>query len=107
MIIANGTIEKKRKTVSGIDPATGYPNAPAEAKWSEPIPCQYTANSHNNLGRVNGEHFKLAQYSILIEQQPFRAEQIRLKDRCGNIIGEYSVIQAEPLDAVCQIRIIV
>lgn len=105
MIIQNGTIEVKRKTGGGIDPETGYPQKPGVVGWGCPIPCQYSANKRNNLGRVNGEHFIVAQYEILIEQQPFAAEQVRLIDRAGCIIGEFSVMQVEPLDAVCELRI--
>lgn len=108
MIIENGTIELKRKTVTGeLDPATGYPMKPRYVDWSKPIPCQYTANRYNNLGVVNGEHFKTAEYSILIEEQPFEGEQLRLKDKAGHLVGEFSIIQVEPLDAVCEIRILV
>ena len=72
-----------------------------------PDTLSYPANKYSNVGRVNGEHFKTAEYSVLIEAQPFDAEQIRLKNRCGNIVGEFSVISAESLDAVCQIRILI
>ena len=92
MIIQNGTIEVKRKTGGGIDPE---------------IPCQYSANKYNQLGRVNGEHFTTAQYSVLIEEQQFTAEQVRLKDRAGNVVGEFSVISVEPLEAVSELRIMV
>lgn len=107
MIIQNGTIEIKQKTGGGINPDTGYPNKPGSVSWGEPIPCQYSANKRNNLGRVNGEHFTMAQYEILIEQQPFVAEQIRLKDIAGKSVGEFSIMQVEPLDAVCELRILV
>lgn len=108
MIIENGTIELKRKTVTGeLNPETGYPMKPRYVDWSQPIPCQYTANRYNNLGVVNGEHFKTAEYSILIEEQPFEGEQLRLKDKSGHLVGEFSIIQVEPLDAVCEIRILV
>lgn len=107
MIIQNGTIEVKQKTGGGINPDTGYPNKPGSVYWGEPIPCQYSANKRNNLGRVNGEHFTVAQYEILIEQQPFTAEQIRLKDIAGKSVGEFSIMQVEPLDAVCELRILV
>lgn len=109
MIIQNGFIEAKEKVVGGIDPATGFPIKAANSAYSAPIPCQYTANTYNQLGRVNGEHFTIAHYSILIEQQPspFIAEQVRLKDMDGRVIGEYSVMSAETLDAVCEIRLIV
>lgn len=108
MIIPNGTIELKRKTSGGgIDPETGFPLKPASASWGDPIPCQYTANRYSNLGRVGGEHFKTAEYSVLIELQPVEGEQLRLKDRRGGLVGEYSIIQVEPLEAVCELRITV
>lgn len=108
MIIENGTIELKQKTSGGgIDPTTGYPVKPVSVGWGDPIPCQYSANKYNNLGRVNGEHFKTAEYSVLIEEQPFDAEQLRLKDRAGNVVGEFSIIQVEPLEAVRELRILI
>lgn len=107
MLIQNGTIEFKTKTGGGINPETGYPVKPVNVSWSEPIPCQYSANKYNNLGRYNGEHFIVAQYVVLIEEQPFAAEQIRLKDLAGKVIGEFSVIQIEPLEAVCELRILI
>lgn len=108
MIIDNGTIELKQKTSNGgIDPNTGYPKKSVSVLWGNPIPCQYVANQYNNLGMVNGEHFKTAKYAILIEEQPIESEQLRLKDRDGGVIGEFSIIQVEPLEAVCEIRIFV
>lgn len=107
MIIQNGTIEAKQKAGGGINPETGYPNKPTSATWEAPIPCQYSANKYSNLGRVNGEHFTTATYTVLIEEQPFTAEQIRLKDLAGKVIGEFSVIQVEPLNAVCELRILI
>lgn len=105
MIIVNGTIEAKHKTGGGgLDPVTGYPKK-AEASWGEPIPCQYIPNQHNKLGVVNGEHFTIASYTVLIEEQEFNAEQIRLKDRTGTLLGEFSIMQVEPLEAVCEIRL--
>ena len=106
MIIANGTIELKQKSGGGIDPETGYPVKPS-VTWGDPIPCQYTANKYDNLGRANGEHFKVAEYSVLIEEQPVDTEQLRLKDRDGNVVGEFSIIQAELLEAVCEMKILV
>lgn len=105
MIIANGTIEVKSKTVGGLN-KKGYPQK-AEATWGEPIPCQYIPNKHNKLGVVNGEHFTVAQYTVLIEEQEFNAEQIRLKDRTGKELGEFSIMSVEPLEAVCEIRLLI
>lgn len=106
MIIANGTIEVKSKTGGGLNPETGYPQKATET-WGEPIPCQYIPNKHNKLGVVNGEHFTVATYTVLIEEQEFNAEQIRLKDRTGNSLGEFSIMQVEPLEAVCEIRLMI
>lgn len=111
MIIANGTIEVKRKTTTGtgLDPETGFPIAPSRVSWDSPIECQYSANRYDKLGRAQGEHFTVASFTILIEeQQPlFEAEQVRLKDRNGKLLGEFSVLAIEPLEAVCQTRIMV
>ncbi len=106
MIIVNGSIEVKHKQGGGIDPTTGYA-IPAASEWGEPIPCQYYYTLYNQLARVNGEHYTARAYTILIEQRTFTAEQIRLRDRLGNIVGEFSIQQIEPLDAVGQYRILV
>lgn len=109
MIIPNGTIEIKSKTEGGINPLTGYPVKSSEVSWGKPIDCQYSANKYDKLGKVNGEHFTVAQYSILIEEQPIgEFEQIRLTDSLtGKSLGEFSVIQVEPLEAVCELKIMV
>lgn len=111
MIIQNGTIEVKTKTGGGIDPETGYP-VKGEAAWGEPIPCQWIPDrndrfgrSNDMLGRINGEHFIIAHYVVLIEAQPFNAEQVRLRTLDGRDLGEFSLMYVEPLDAVCQIRL--
>ena len=106
MIIANGTIEIKTKTGGGIDPVTGYPVAPSVG-WGEPIPCQYRANKYSNRGKSNGEAFTVASYEILIEEQPFESEVLRLRDKAGKEVGEFPIIEVEPLEAVTQIRITV
>ena len=104
MIIQNGTIEVKTKTGGGIDPETGYP-VKGEASCGDPIPCQWIPNRNDMLGRINGEHFIIAHYVVLIEAQPFNAEQVRLRTLDGRDLGEFSLMYAEPLDAVCQIRL--
>ena len=107
MIIPNGTIQVKRKTAGGIDPATGYPVAPT-AEWGEPVPCQWAANKFDRLGRVGGEHFTVASFSVLIEWRPLGGvEQVRLRDLAGRELGEFSIMSVEPLEAVGQLRIMV
>lgn len=104
MIIQNGTIEVKTKTGGGIDPQTGFP-VKGEEQWGEPIPCQWLPNRNDRLGRANGEHFTIASYVVLIDEQPFDAEQVRLRTLDGQDLGEFSLMYAEPLEAVCQIRL--
>lgn len=111
MIIANGTIAIKQKSSSGgIDTATGFP-LKTVASWGVPIPCQYRAVKFSYLGRAaEGSAFTLASYEILIETSgdaPFKGEQIRLSDEHGSVLGEFSIVQVEPLRAVCQTKIIV
>lgn len=111
MIISNGYIQPKHKAVTTqavIDPATGHPRKGAvEASWGERIECQYSANRYNALGRVLGEPHTERSYEILIEAQPFAAEQVRLLNLAGGTVGEFSIISATPLDAVGQIKLLV
>lgn len=109
MIIPNGTIEFITNTAGGLD-KDGYP-VKSGTTYGPVIPCQYIANNRNTLGRSNGEAFIKANYQILIEWLDYKAdgktERLRLKSRSGVEIGEYSVMNIEPLDAVCQVRILV
>lgn len=109
MIIQNGTIEFKVKTPGIIDPDTGYPSQATGVSWSKSIPCQYLPNNRNNLGRVKGERFTTATYTVLIEEQQLpQSEQIRLTDQNGKILGEFSLIAPpEALEAVGEIRLLV
>lgn len=111
MIIANGTIEFKDKVqAGGIDETTGYP-VKGETAYEPPIPCQYLAVSLNLQAQTSagGEHFTKVSWTIYIDMQPLpnKGEQIRLRDHKGNVVGEYSITQVEPLEAVDEIRIYV
>ncbi len=109
MIIQNGNIQFKEKNPGKIDPETGYPSKPATAGWGKPIPCQFIPNNRTNLGRVNGERFTTASYTVLVEEQPLPAsEQVRLTEMGGKVLGEFSLIAPpEPLEAVGEIRILI
>lgn len=109
MIIVNGFIQPKQKTPSEpvIDPKTGFPQKPEDAEWGKPIECQFSATRYNALGKASGEPYTSQSYEILIEAQPFVAEQIKLHNLAMEAIGEFSVISATPLDAVGQIKILV
>lgn len=107
MIIQNGTIEFKTKTAGGIDPETGIPSNRLPWPGANLFHDQFKAKKFNQLGIIKGEHFTVASYEILIEEQPVSSEQLRLKDLSGKEIGTFSIIQAEPLEAVCEVRILV
>lgn len=106
MIIPNGTIRFKVKSGGGIDPVTGHAQKPTSS-WGEPIPCQYTANSYNRLARVMGEASTQQSYEILIEEQHIPSEQLKLTDDRAGEVGDFSIRQVEPLNAVCEMRILV
>lgn len=108
MIIQNGTIEVKCKRGIGIDPETGHPLVPISEQWGQPIPCQYIPVVNLQARDINGEHVTRATYEVLIEEHPICcAEQVRLRDMAGCAKGEFSVISATPLDAVCEVRILI
>lgn len=109
MIIENGTIEFKQKATAKIDPETGYPQKPTSVGWGKPIPCQFLPINRNLLAKTLGEPITKATYTVLIEEQPLpEAEQLRLKDRTGKNIGEFSLIAPpESLEAVAEIKILI
>lgn len=107
MIIPNGTIEFITKTGSGVD-AQGYP-VKGVKEYLNPIPCQYIFNGYNQLSSSSGEAFTRQRYTILLEHANVEGftERIRLKNKAGKEVGEFSIEMVEPLDAVCQTKIIV
>lgn len=107
MIIANGTIEFLVSKTGGGLSAQGYPQ-PAAKVWGAPVPCQYSTLHVNLQGKVQNEPASTPSYSIIIEDTTFETEQLRLTDsKTGKKLGEFSIVQVEPLDAVCQMRITV
>lgn len=113
MIIPNGYIEFI--TVKGVtlDETTGHPVTAKDVEYGELIPCQYQAASLNALALSNGESVTKASYNIYIESYYMESmwveatERLRLSDRNGNAVNEFSIIRTEPLDAVCQYKIVV
>lgn len=105
----NGVLEFKLKSAGSIDPETGYPTKATAVGWSKPIPCQYTPNNRMNLGRVNGERFTTATYTVLLEEQELPdSEQVRMTDRYGTILGEFSLMAPlERLVSVGRIKMLI
>mgnify|MGYP004470028089 CR=1 FL=1 len=107
MIIANGTIEVLYKQGGGIDKATGLPLTPIKA-WSKQIECQYyPAEMNLQVRSIPGSNYAILKWVILIDKQPFRGEEIQLRNHDGDLIGLYAIKSIEALDAVCQIKITV
>lgn len=107
MIIQNGYIESVTLFDGGLDATTGHPTA-GKKEYGELIPCQFYASHYNAQARSNGEPVTSASWIILIESLwDFDADILRLLDINGKIIGEFSILRKEPLDAVCEVRIYV
>lgn len=112
MIIANGTIEVKTITDTAIEyDEFGIPNESGKvAKWGSPIECQYRAVNLDYVAVTNDlSPHTLASYEILIEDSmiPFDAVALRLRDKDGNEVEEFSIVRMIPIDAVSQIKIVV
>lgn len=108
MIIVNGSIEVRVGVPQsgGYDPQTRYPVRPSPESWGPAIECQYSVARCDKQARADGGPFSDVSYSVLIEgEQPFTGERLRLRDREGALLGEFSVRAAERLDAVGQIRL--
>ena len=105
MVIVNGCIQINEKANGGLD-ENGNPVRQPET-LSEPIPCRISVAKRDNLGKINGNAFTDASYTILLEQShPFEAEQVRLT-QYGHDLGMFSVKRAEYLEGVGAIQIIV
>ena len=107
MIIENGTIQFKCKSLPTRDKQTGYFLFAKSPEWSEPVPCQYIPSRRDNLAVTSqGEHYTNTGYTILVDIcHPVVSEQIKLTSDCGETLGEFSVISVEDLVAVGQRRI--
>lgn len=108
MIIENGTIEVLTVVGGGLDEQTGFP-CPQEESYGTPIPCQFSPVRYNATAHRDGEPVTQKSFSILIEEQPqeFAADRVRLTNSAGRVIGEFSVISVEALEAVGQVKITV
>lgn len=105
MIFPNGTIETKIKSGGGFNNA-GYPIKPDE-KWSNPIQCHFRSANCNLNGIAKGESFTDVSYEIIIYEQSYEGEILKLRDSEGNVIGEYSAIKIDKLSIVGRIKILV
>lgn len=92
------------KVVSGFN-EYGEPIGNTE-EWSEPVPCSIKTNSDNKNGRYEDGVFRMASFTVLVEQMDFPYNKVRL-ERHGEHLGEYKVLNAEPLETVGRTKITV
>lgn len=104
MIIANGTLQIVGTTGGGLK--NGNPVKVQEI-LGEPIPCNFTTNKNDHLGRYEGGTFTRAKFVILIDMQDFNAEYVVLNTIRGVKVGKFRVQDAQFLDAVENVKITV
>lgn len=100
----NGILRYEILVEGGIDDY-GEP-IPEHSEWSEPIDCSINTNSDNRLGRYEDGVFRIASFTIMIELADFPYNSIKL-ERLGEDLGEYKVLNAEPLTSVGRTKITV
>ena len=100
----NGTLRYEVLIGGGIN-EYGEP-IPARSEWSEPIDCSIKTNSDNRIGRYEDGVFRMASFTIMIEIAEIPYNSVKL-ERLGEYLGEYQIINVEPLTSVGRIRITV
>lgn len=71
-----------------------------------PIPCAIVTNTDNRKGVYEDGEFRQASYTILIEEQAFHHDRIKLQ-RGREELGEFRVLRAMPLLTVGRVEILV
>ncbi len=71
------------------------------------IPCNFTTNKNDHLGRYEGGTFTRAKFVVLIDMQEFDAEYIILNTARGAKVGKFRVQDIQSLDVVGNVRITV
>lgn len=113
MIFPNGYVRFYEAGPGGgvsLDPVTGFPAAAGGGLgdgWGARVLCQYVPQRMDNVGRVEGERFRLARWEVFMDLP--RAERrglCRLEDRDGRLVAEGEVIAWERLEAVAQVRML-
>ncbi len=82
---------------------------PTEATtvWSDPIACSIKTNSDNRKGKYEDGEFRMASFTVLIENdETAQFDRVKLT-RHSEELGEYRVMNREPLTTVGRIQIVV
>lgn len=105
MIVENGYITPKIKTGGGRG-ADGKPVKPSVG-WGEPVLANITVNKNSLVGKSNGNTFTVASYEVLIEASKYESESVMLSYLDGENLGEFSVMEIVPMQAVGMVKILV
>lgn len=104
MIIPNGHIAFDASVAEGVD-SLGYP-IPVVEKWGAAMECQYLPTT-NKQARANDEAITAQSYVVYVDRLlMLPSERVKLSDRQGNEVGQFSVRSVEHLDAVCQTKLV-
>lgn len=80
----------------------------ASSEWSEPIYCSIKTNSDNRKGKYEDGNFRQASFVVLMETQEIPTGSNRVKlTRLTEDLGEYDIINIEPLLTVGRLQILV
>lgn len=107
MIIENGYIRLVQ--VKGGGMKGGIPQPVVEVA-SDTIPCNIKTIKHNRQGTTIDSVFTQASYEVLVDSvimPRFEAEYVLLTDSRGNELGKFSIQDAQHLDSVGVIKVIV
>jgi hypothetical protein len=105
MDIENGTLIPIIAIPAGRD-ENGY-MVPAYSASGDPIRCYIKTVKTNNVGKQDGNHFKIASYEVLIDLIPFASTRVRLSCDDRGDLGEFAVISIIPMSIVNLLKILV
>ncbi|MDD3945021.1 MAG: hypothetical protein PHS38_09940 [Bacteroidales bacterium] len=105
MDIENGTLTPIIAIPAGRD-ENGY-MVPASSAPGDPIRCYIKTVKTNNVGKQEGNYFKIASYEVLIDNIPFASTRVKLSCDDRGDLGEYAVISTIPMQAVNLLKILV
>jgi hypothetical protein len=105
MDIENGTLIPIIAIPAGRD-ENGY-MVPADSTFGDPIRCYIKTVKTNNVGKQDGNHFKIASYEVLIDLIPFASTRVRLSCDDRGDLGEFAVISIIPMSIVNLLKILV
>ena len=105
MEIENGILTPMVITPAGRD-EKGY-MVPASSAPGAPVHCNIKTVKMNNVGKQDGNFFKIASYEVLIDLIPFSATSVKLAYDDGQDLGEFAVISTIPMRSVNLLKILV